>query len=69
MQTLLNNKQKGYIGEYLKENIENNSRISIASAYFTIYAFNELKTELSKIGSMRFLFNEPTFIKKDNFSV
>lgn len=67
MQKLLNNKQKGYIGDYLKENIEKNSKISIASAYFTIYAFNELKDELSKIDSMRFLFNEPTFIKKDNF--
>ena len=62
MQRLLDNKQKGYIGEYLKNNIESNSRVSIASAYFTIYAFNELKNELSKIDSLRFLFNEPTFI-------
>ena len=65
MQRLLDNKQKGYIGEYLKENIEKNSKISIASAYFTIYAFNELKDELSKIDKLRFLFNEPTFIKSE----
>ncbi|MDD2518864.1 MAG: helicase-related protein, partial [Bacilli bacterium] len=65
MQTLLNNKEKGYIGEYLKENIEKSSRISVASAYFTVYAFNELKKELSKIDNMRFLFNEPTFIKSN----
>lgn len=65
MQRLLDNKQKGYIGEYLKNNIESNSRVSIASAYFTIYAFNELKNELSKIDGLRFLFNEPTFIKSE----
>lgn len=67
MQVLLNNKQKGYIGEYLKDNIEKSSKMSIASAYFTIYAFDELKEELLKIDKMRFLFNEPTFIRKDSF--
>ena len=66
MQKLLNNKQKGYVGEYLKENLAKDSKLSIASAYFTIYAFDELKDELSKLDNVRFLFNEPTFIKNNN---
>ena len=36
------------------------------SAYFTIYAYNELKTQLNKIEQLRFLFGEPTFVRDEN---
>ncbi|WP_191126358.1 helicase-related protein [Cerasibacillus terrae] len=61
MQKLLDNKKMGSIGETIKENIKSNAKLSIMSAYFTIYAFNALKKELSKVDRVKFLFTEPSF--------
>jgi SNF2 family DNA or RNA helicase len=44
--------------------IKNNSKISIAAACFSIYAFQELKEQLSSIEELRFIFTSPTFIKE-----
>lgn len=49
------------VGDELKVNIEKGSKISIISSYFSIYAFKELKKELSKIDELRFIFSEPMF--------
>jgi superfamily II DNA or RNA helicase len=57
------NHSHGTVGEFLKDVIKNNSEVSIVSAYFTIYAYNNLKKELDGIKKMNFLFGEPTFIK------
>lgn len=62
MKTLDNKINK--VGDELKENIEKGSKISIISSYFTIYAFKELKKELSKIDELRFIFTEPLFEEK-----
>ncbi len=62
---ILDNKRNGNVCDELKENLKSGSKLSVISAYFTIYAFAELKAELSKIDGMRFIFTEPTFIKKD----
>ena len=59
---ILDNYKRGTVGEFLKNNISENSEISIVSAYFTIYAFQQLKEKLHNINSLRFLFGEPTFI-------
>ncbi|WP_235182688.1 SNF2-related protein [Gracilibacillus boraciitolerans] len=45
----------------LEQVILPNSRISIAAGYFSIYAYQELKKQLSKIDSLRFIFTSPTF--------
>src|SRR5574344_126064 len=39
------------------------SRMSIAAASFSIYAFEALKNELESIEEMRFIFTSPTFVK------
>ena len=65
-QKLIDNKQNGLVGEHLKKYIKEESKLSIASAYFTIYAFEELKKELNKVGEFRFLFTQPAFIKNKN---
>lgn len=41
--------------------IEKNSKVSIAAAYFSIYAYAELKKQLEKVDQVRFLFTSPTF--------
>ena len=38
------------------------SSLSFVSAYFTIYAFHQLKDKLTNIKDLRFLFGEPSFI-------
>ena len=60
---LLDNKAQGKVIDKLKENIKTGTKLSIISAYFTIYAYEELRKELNKIDSLRLLFSEPTFIK------
>lgn len=58
---IIDNRKNGKVVSELKENIFKGSKISVISAYFTIYAYEELKRELSKVESFRFLFTEPSF--------
>ena len=46
---LIDNKQYGRVGDVLKRSIKQNSKISITASYFTLYAFEALKEELSKL--------------------
>ena len=45
----------------LKEVMRADSKVSIAAASFSIYAFQELRKELEKCSEFRFIFTEPTF--------
>lgn len=63
---IIDNKQTGLVGTVLKENINNGSKISIAAAHFTLYAYVELIKELSNIDEFRFVFTEPAFVKDSN---
>ena len=47
--------------EDLSVEIKTGSKISIAAACFSIYAFQELKRELKGIDELRFIFTSPTF--------
>ncbi|TCS84504.1 hypothetical protein [Tepidibacillus fermentans] len=60
---IIDNKQTGLVGDVLKENISKGSKISVAAAHFTLYAFVELKKELRQIDEFRFIFTEPAFIE------
>ncbi len=42
--------------------IKKGSKLSIAAACFSIYAFQELKKELQEIEELRFIFTSPTFV-------
>ncbi len=53
----------GSVGDYLKPHLRDGSRLSVVSAYFTIYAYAALKNWLDRIGHMDFLFGEPSFVK------
>ena len=48
----------------LKVSIKAGSKLSIASACFSIYAFAELKEQLQNIDELRFIFTAPSFIKE-----
>ena len=46
----------------LSDSIHSGSKISIAAACFSIYAFQALKDQLTQIDELRFIFTSPTFI-------
>ena len=46
----------------LERKIKSGSRISIAAACFSIYAYQELKNELEDCDEFRFIFTSPTFV-------
>ena len=46
----------------LANEMKDGSKMSIAAACFSIYAFQELKKELKNIDELRFIFTSPTFI-------
>lgn len=50
-----------FVKDDLKAEIRENSRLSIAAACFSIYAYQELKTQLDGISELRFIFTSPTF--------
>ena len=50
----------------LKERLTDKSKIAIAAASFSIYAFEALKDELEKVDELRFIFTSPTFVKEKN---
>jgi len=53
------------LGDDLKESIDKGSKLSIAAASFSIYAFEALKKELGRIDELRFIFSSPTFIDQE----
>lgn len=48
--------------EDLQETIKKGSKVSIAAACFSMYAYNELRNELEGVDEFRFIFTAPTFI-------
>lgn len=50
------------LSDELKQDIRAGSRLSIAAACFSVYAFEELKTQLLQIDALRFIFTSPTFL-------
>ncbi|WP_204368209.1 helicase-related protein [Nitrincola lacisaponensis] len=53
------------LGDDLKETVTPGSRLKIAASCFSIYAFEALKTELTNIDSLEFIFTAPTFVPNE----
>jgi len=50
----------------LRTTIKRGSKVSVAAASFSIYAFEALQKELEKVEELRFIFTSPTFNKEQN---
>ena len=50
---LLDNKNSGYVGNELKKQSFEESKLAVLSSLFTLYGFASLKKELSKLRSTR----------------
>lgn len=48
----------------LKKTIQRSSKVSIAAACFSMYAYKELKSQLEQIDEFRFIFTSPTFVRE-----
>jgi SNF2 family DNA or RNA helicase len=57
------NHKRGIVGDFLKSHIKDDSLLSVVSAFFTIYAYDQLRDWLDKIDHMKFLFGEPRFVR------
>lgn len=65
---LIDNRAK-LLGDDLKKEIKSGAKIKMVASYFSIYAFEVLKDELSNISELQFIFPNPTFVQqgvKDN---
>lgn len=58
---IIDNKNKT-LKDDLTSEIRQGSRLSVAAACFSIYAFQELKKQLTDIEELHFIFTSPTFI-------
>jgi hypothetical protein len=52
---LRDNYSRGNVGDFLREKIRDGSQLSVVSAYFTIYAYDALRTWLDRIDHLDFL--------------
>ena len=52
------------LGNDLKVELKENLKVRIAMSCFFMYAFKELKEELSKVNELKFLFTLPFFTKE-----
>lgn len=46
----------------MEKTIKRNSKVSVAAACFSMYAYSELKKQLESIDEFRFIFTSPTFV-------
>ena len=58
MTFILDNRDRR-VGDFLRERIATGARLSIVSAYFTIYAYEALRDSLEGASAVRFLYGEP----------
>ena len=62
MNGILDNHTRGKVADFLTAKIAPGSKLSVVSAYFTIYAYEALANQLDSVDGFKFLFGEPRFI-------
>ena len=50
------------LGDDLRMALRRDAKVSIAASYFSIYAYEALKSELERVKELRFIFTSPAFI-------
>ena len=60
---LIDNKSK-LLGDDLQREITRGTKLKMVASYFSIYAFEALREQLSEIEELQFIFPTPTFVSK-----
>ncbi|MBC8208822.1 MAG: DEAD/DEAH box helicase family protein [Desulfobulbaceae bacterium] len=65
---LLDNKKTGKVGDVVRDSLNKGSKLSVLSGLFSLYAFEALKKELSRVDSVRLLVTKllPAGAKKEH---
>lgn len=58
------NHNRGTVGDFLRKELTAGADLDIVTAYFTVFAYDKLRTQLNSLGKIRLLFGEAAFIKK-----
>lgn len=53
----------GRAGDFVREAIVPDAKLSFVSAYFTVHAYDALREDLERASNLRFLFGEPRFVR------
>lgn len=61
----IDNKGDNTLVNLLAKEIKAGSKVAVASAYFSMFAYDALKRQLDQAERFRFLYTEPTFYKKE----
>ncbi len=57
------NHARGSVGDFLRQHLKAGADLDLVTAYFTVFAYDKLRTELNQLGKIRLLFGEAAFIK------
>ncbi len=57
------NHTRGSVGDFLRHHLKVGTDLDLVTAYFTVFAYDKLRTELNHLGKIRLLFGEAAFIK------
>ena len=60
---LRDNHNRGTVGDFLRKQLKPGADLDLVTAYFTVFAYDKLRTELENLGRIRLLFGEAAFIK------
>ncbi|MFP4167008.1 MAG: phospholipase D-like domain-containing protein, partial [Opitutales bacterium] len=60
--SIRDNNSRGRAGDFLREDLQPDTDLSVVSAFFTLHAYHAIKTQLDQIRSLRFLFGDPQFV-------
>ena len=56
---IVDNQDGRTVGEFLRAQLVDDAVLSVVSAYFTIYAYGDLRAELDELRGLRFLYGQP----------
>ena len=56
------NHSRGTVGDFLRSELRAGADLDIVTAYFTVFAYEKLRTQLNNLGRIRLLFGEAAFI-------
>ncbi len=58
-----NQQPRGSVADFLRQHLKAGADLDLVTAYFTVFAYDKLRTELNQLGKIRLLFGEAAFIK------
>lgn len=57
------NHARGSVGDFLRRQLKPGADLDLVTAYFTVFAYDQLRSQLDALGRIRLLFGEAAFIR------